>query len=102
MAQEKAKHVESVYIEKRIFDPSQSFSEKAHIKNMEEYRELYRRSIEDPEAFWTVMAEKHLDWVKKWDGPAEEYSFKGDIFLRYFVGGKLNASYNCLDRHLQD
>jgi acetyl-CoA synthetase len=47
------------------------------------------------------MADKHLDWFKKWNGPVEEYRFDGDIFLRYFVGGKLNASFNCLDRHLQ-
>lgn len=46
------------------------------------------------------MAEKHLDWFKKWDGPVEEYSFKDDICIRYFAGGKLNVTYNCLDRHL--
>jgi len=42
-----------------------------------------------------------IDWFKKWDGPVEEYSFKDNIYLRYFVGGKLNITYNCLDRHLK-
>jgi len=92
--------MESVYMEKRVFDPPKGFVEKAHIKSMEEYERLHKRSIEDPDGFWGEMAEKHLDWFKKWDGPVEEYSFKDDIYIRYFSGGKLNVSYNCLDRHL--
>jgi acetyl-CoA synthetase len=101
MEQAKVSQVESVYMEKRVFDPPKEFVKKAHIKSMKEYEKLYKRSIKDPEGFWGEMAEKHLDWFKKWDGPVEEYSFKDDIYLRYFVGGKLNASYNCLDRHLK-
>jgi acetyl-CoA synthetase len=101
MEQAKVSQVESVYMEKRVFDPPKEFVKKAHIKSMKEYEKLYQRSIKDPEGFWGEMAEKHLDWFKKWDGPVEEYSFKDDIYLRYFVGGKLNASYNCLDRHLK-
>ncbi|MFH0845512.1 MAG: acetate--CoA ligase, partial [Pseudomonadota bacterium] len=96
-----AEHVLSVYAEKRVFYPSKDFIEKAYIKSMEEYRKLYKRSIEDPQNFWAEMAEQYIDWFKKWDGPVEEYSFKDDIYLRYFVGGKLNVSYNCLDRHLK-
>jgi len=96
----KKSEMESVYMEKRVFDPPKEFVEKAYIKSMEEYEKLYKRSIEDPEGFWGEMAEKHLDWFKKWDGPVEEYSFKDDIYIRYFAGGKLNVSYNCLDRHL--
>jgi acetyl-CoA synthetase len=96
----KKSEMESMYMEKRVFDPPKEFVEKAYIKSMEEYEKLYKRSIEDPEGFWGEMAEKHLDWFKKWDGPVEEYSFKDDIYIRYFAGGKLNVSYNCLDRHL--
>ena len=96
----KKSEMESVYMEKRVFDPPKEFVEKAYIKSMEEYEKLHKRSIEDPEGFWGEMAEKHLDWFKKWDGPVEEYSFKDDIYIRYFAGGKLNVSYNCLDRHL--
>ena len=99
--EEKTRRVESVYMEKRVFDPPKEFVERAHVKSMKEYEELYERSIEDPQGFWGAMAEEHLDWFKKWDGPVEEYSFEDDVYLRYFVGGKLNASYNCLDRHLK-
>ena len=90
MAQERAVGVDSVYIERRVFNPPKEFVEKAHIRNMEEYRALHRRSLEDPHGFWAEMAEKHLDWFKKWEGPAEEYGFKDDIFLRYFVGTNLS------------
>ena len=100
-AKEKMGHVESVYAEKRVFEPIKAFVEKAHLKNMETYERLYKRSIEDPQGFWAEAAEEYLDWFRKWDGPSEEYSFKDDIYIRYFAGGKLNASYNCLDRHLK-
>ena len=97
----KAKEVESVYMEKRVFQPPKEFVEKAYIKTMEEYEKLWERSIKDPQGFWGEMAEEYIDWFKKWDGPVEEYSFKDDIYLRYFSGGKLNVTYNCLDRHLK-
>ena len=97
----RASQVESVYMEKRVFEPPAGFVDQAHIADMSAYQALYRRSIEDPQGFWGDMAEEHLDWFHPWDGPVEEYSFKDDIYLRYFVGGKLNACYNCLDRHLK-
>ena len=100
MSEEKKKQVESVYMEKRVFDPPREFSQNAYLKTMDEYKSLYKRSIEDPQGFWGDMASKHIDWFKKWDGPVEEYNFKDDIFVRYFAGGKLNVTYNCLDRHL--
>ena len=71
MAKENAGQVESVYIEKRVIDPPKDLVEKAHIKSFEEYKGFYDRSIKDPEGFWGEMAEKHLDWFKKWDGPVE-------------------------------
>jgi len=100
MAEAKSAKVESVYMEKRVFEPIKDFVDKAYIKDMDEYKKLWERSIKDPQGFWGDMGEEYLDWFKKWDGPAEEYSFKDDIYLRYFVGGKLNVTYNCLDRHL--
>jgi acetyl-CoA synthetase len=84
--------------EKRIFPPSKEFSEKAHIKNMKEYEQMYKRSIEDPEGFWSEMAEKNLTWFKKWD-KVLEWSFEKPE-IKWFAGGKLNASYNCLDRFI--
>ena len=101
MAKEQAKQVESVYMEKRVFEPPTEFVAKARIKSMEEYKALYTRSISDPQGFWRDMAEEHMDWFKKPDGIVEEYSFKDDIYIRYFSGGKLNVTYNCLDRHLE-
>ena len=99
MTQEK--QVESVYMEKRVFDPPKEFVENARVQSMDEYEKLWERSIKDPQNFWAEMAEEHIDWFKKWDGPVEEYNFKDDISIKYFTGGKLNVTYNCLDRHLK-
>ncbi|RPI70711.1 MAG: acetyl-coenzyme A synthetase, partial [Desulfobacteraceae bacterium] len=96
------KGMDSVYSEKRVFQPIPEFVKNAHIKSMAEYDKMYKKSVKDPAKFWGEMAEKFITWFKKWDGAVEEYSFKDDIYVRYFKGGKLNASYNCLDRHLTD
>ncbi|NTV32471.1 MAG: acetate--CoA ligase [Deltaproteobacteria bacterium] len=100
MAEKKGGGMDSVYTEKRVFHPSKEFVEKARLKSMDEYKKMWERSIKDPTGFWGEMASKHIDWFKKWDGAVEEYSFKDKIWLKYFVGGKLNITYNCLDRHL--
>jgi len=91
--------MKSMMVENRVFDPSPEFVAQARVKSAAEYDEMYRRSIETPDEFWAQMAEENLTWFKKWD-KVEEYSFKDDIFVRYFAGGKTNVSYNCLDRHL--
>ena len=93
------KSMESLLTEKRIFNPPPGAVEKSRVKSRQERDEMYRRSIEDPAGFWAEMAEEHIDWFKKWEA-VEEYSFQGDVFVRYFRGAKLNAAYNCLDRHL--
>jgi acetyl-CoA synthetase len=95
MANEK---IDVLMSEKRTFPPSKEFSERAHIKSMQEYEAIYRRSIEDPEGFWSEMAEKNLTWFKKWD-KVLEWSFEKPE-IKWFIGGKLNASYNCLDRFI--
>ncbi len=59
--------IDVLMAEKRTFPPSKEFSERAHIKSMKEYEQIYKRSIEDPEGFWSEMAEKNLTWFKKWD-----------------------------------
>jgi acetyl-CoA synthetase len=81
-----------------IFPPSKEFSKNAHVKNNKEYDELYRRSIEDPKGFWADMARDNLDWFKKWNKVVERDFRKPEV--KWFIGGKLNVSYNCLDRHL--
>ena len=84
--------------EGQTFPPDPKFQKQAHIKNMAEYEEMYKRSVDDPEGFWGEQAEKNLDWSKKWDKVLEWDFRKPEI--KWFQGGKLNASVNCLDRHL--
>ncbi len=89
--------IESLLEEKRIFNPPSEFSKKAHIKSFNEYKKIYEASVSDPAAFWAQKAEE-LTWFKKWD---RVYSWEPEnVICRWFEGGKLNASYNCLDRHL--
>ncbi|MEW6088921.1 MAG: acetate--CoA ligase [bacterium] len=86
------------------FYPPKKLSEKAHVKSMKEYERLYKESVENPEVFWGRMAEENITWFKKWDKVLEyDFSNIGGIegpFVQFFKGGKLNVSYNCLDRHL--
>ena len=88
--------IESILHEKRLFHPSEDFSKQARIKSMEEYRELYEKAKANPEAFWAELAENELHWFKKWDQVLDWQP----PFAKWFVGGKINISYNCLDRHL--
>ena len=64
----------------------------------EQYLEMYQRSLQDPDGFWAEQAELHLDWVKPWHTVSEVDFTKGEI--KWFEGGTLNVSYNCIDRHL--
>ena len=84
--------------EKRVFPPSKEFSQKAHVKSMKEYEQLYKKSVDEPDKFWGEMAEKNLTWFKKWDKVLEYDFMKPSI--KWFIGGKLNASVNCLDRYI--
>jgi len=95
MAEEKI--ITSMMGEKRIFYPPEELSRKAYIKSVDEYRQIYQRSISDPERFWGEMAEQ-IDWYEKWDRVLVENFAEGKH--EWFVGGKLNVCYNCLDRHL--
>ena len=73
--------------------------EKAHINSLDQYKEIYDRSIQDPEAFWSEIAER-ITWFKKWDQVCE-YDFV-NANVKWFEGATLNACYNCLDRHIED
>ncbi len=87
----------SMMDEKRVFPPSKETSEKAYIKSMDEYKKLYEKSVKDPEKFWGELGEQ-LDWYKKWDKVVVNDFV--NAHHEWFVGGKLNVSYNCVDRHL--
>jgi acetyl-CoA synthetase len=79
----------------QVFPPPPEFSARAHIRSLDQYRALYRRSIDDPTGFWGEMARELT-----WDEPFNEVLDWHPPFARWFGGGKLNASVNCLDRHL--
>jgi acetyl-CoA synthetase len=78
--------IESILQEKRLFHPSAEFSQNAQIKSLEDYQQLYDKAKADPEKFWFQKWETVLDWQPP--------------FAKWFVNGKINISYNCLDRHL--
>lgn len=70
-----------------------------HIKHLEEYFQVYRKSVRDPENFWGEVAEEHFVWRKKWDNVLSWDFKKPDI--KWFEGAKLNITENCIDRHLR-
>ncbi len=88
--------IESILHEDRLFAPPAEFSEQAQLKNLEAYQALYERAKADPEAFWAELAEQELDWFQPW----EQVLDWQPPHARWFVNGKINISYNCLDRHL--
>ena len=79
-------------------NPPLKFSTNAHVKNMDQYKKEYNESIADRNAFWAKKAER-ISWVKKWDSVGEFDYVNANI--NWFEGGKLNVSYNCLDRHVE-
>jgi acetyl-CoA synthetase len=88
--------IESVLQEKRLFQPPAALAEQAQIKSFSEYEQLYEKAKADPATFWAELAEKELHWFQKWTQVLDWQP----PFAKWFVGGKLNISYNCLDRHL--
>ncbi len=83
--------------EEKVYDVLPEAAARAHLSD-EQYKSMYERSISDPEAFWAEQAETLVSWFKPWDKVLDWDFHKADI--RWFEGGKLNVSYNCLDRHL--
>ncbi|MCD6199148.1 MAG: acetate--CoA ligase [Deltaproteobacteria bacterium] len=92
------KKTESVAAKEEKYPPPRDFQKNAHVKSFAEYSRLYKRSVEDPEGFWAERA-KELSWFKKWERVLD-YDFR-QAKIRWFEGGKMNVSFNCLDRHLE-
>ena len=88
--------IESVLHENRLFKPNKQFARQARIKSLAEYTKLYRESVKSPDKFWGRQAKQELIWFKPWKKVLE---WK-EPFAKWFVGGQLNLTYNCLDRHL--
>jgi acetyl-CoA synthetase len=87
-------NLDSTLHEHRVFPPPADFAAKAHVKSLEEYETLYRRSIQDPQRFWADIASE-LHWFAPWTSVLEW----NPPLARWFVGGKMNLCYNCVDRH---
>ncbi len=87
--------IESILNESRLFTPPAEFARNAHVKSFAEYEAMYTEAEADPEGFWAKQASE-LDWFKKWDTVLEWT----EPHAKWFVGGTINLSHNCLDRHL--
>ncbi len=83
--------------EVKVYDVKPEFAKNAHIDE-KKYAEMYKRSVDDPDGFWSEKAEEFVSWTKKWDKVSHFDYDKAEI--KWFEGAKLNVSYNCLDRHL--
>ena len=84
-----------------LIHPPASASSNAHLKNMDEYHDMYKKSIHDPETFWAEVA-NDFHWFSKW-GKVREFNYdrrQGPIAVEWFKGAKTNVCYNCVDRHL--
>ncbi len=86
--------IDSILKESRVFPPSEALSQQAHIKSLEQYERIYREAEADPEKFWSRIAGE-LHWFRTWDKVLEWDA----PWAKWFVGGQINISYNCLDRH---
>ncbi len=84
----------------KTYPINEAFAAQANI-NTEQYNEMYQRSVTDPEDFWAEQASNYLTWFQPWEKTLD-WDFKDDVRINWFQGGKLNASYNCLDRHLAE
>ncbi len=88
--------IDSVLKEKRVFKPSKAFSAQAHIKSFAAYQAFSRKAKKNPEGYWAERAKELLSWFSPW----KKTLVWEPPFAQWFVGGKLNVSYNCLDRHV--
>ncbi|AKF10119.1 acetate--CoA ligase [Sandaracinus amylolyticus] len=89
--------IQSVSRESRIFAPQDEFARQARVSSREGYEELYRRSVDDPDAFWLEIATEDFHWFKK---PTQGLDWSNPPHAKWFADGTTNLAYNCLDRHL--
>ena len=87
--------IQSTLNERRVFNPPPEFSSSAHVKSMADYERLYEEADRDPESFWARIAGE-LEWFEPWTKVLEW----NVPWAKWFLGGKLNLSHNCLDRHV--
>jgi acetyl-CoA synthetase len=85
--------------EVKTYPVFESIKANTHL-NTEQYQEMYKLSIEQPDVFWAAQADQHLDWIKPWDTVSRQDFHKAEV--AWFEGGQLNLSVNCIDRHLSE
>ena len=83
----------------KIFSPSAEWTKESHINSLDQYKKIYKESISNPDEFWASIAER-VHWYKKWEKVSDVDYKKAKI--NWFINGKLNVSYNCLDRHVNN
>ncbi len=96
--------ISSMLKENRSFPPPEAFQQQARVSQFDEYQRLYRESVDDPEGFWGRMAGEELQWMQPWERVLS-YDFskigqESAPYVKWFEGGRLNVSANCLDRHV--
>ncbi|WP_238398732.1 acetate--CoA ligase [Edaphobacter sp. 12200R-103] len=91
-------NLDSSLRENRVFEPSPEFRAQAHISSLEQYEQMYRRSVENPDEFWAEAASE-LDWFAPWTSVITPGPDGSALGARWFDGGKFNLAYNCVDRH---
>ncbi len=99
MTLDKKHSINNILEEKRIFEPSKEFSEKSNIKSFEELQSLKKQSLENPIKFWESFANSEIDWFEKFKTVLDRSNAP---FFKWFKEGKLNITYNCLDRHIKN
>ncbi len=83
-----------------VYLVSADFAAQANV-NADQYKDMYQRSIDDPDGFWAEQAEKYISWFQPWDSVSDWSFDESDLHINWFKNAKLNVSYNCLDRHLE-
>ena len=99
MTLNKKHSINNILEEKRLFSPSKEFSEQSNIKSFEELKSLKNQSLENPIKFWETFANSEIDWFETFQTVLDTTN---SPFFKWFKEGKLNITYNCLDRHIKN
>ena len=103
MAQESTPRLTDAYSSSgKLYRPPAGFAAAAHINALDRYRTQYRQSVESPEDFWAQQANERLHWFKPFDRVKNVSYASDNVSIKWFEDGQTNASYNCLDRHLDE
>ena len=99
MTLDKKHSINNILEENRLFPPSKEFSDKSNIKSFEEFQSLKKQSLENPIKFWESFANSEIDWFEPFQTVLDR---ENAPFFKWFKEGKLNITYNCLDRHIKN